>query len=104
MKPYLIPCFLLSAMTFACAEDHLVEQKTRLFTVTEITIKPGDKIVFKNSDEVTHNVFSVSPINPFNLRVQVPGASSSIEFKDLGTTEVRCAIHPGMKLLVTVKN
>jgi plastocyanin len=103
MKRSLILSLFLTAFTFARAEEHVVEQKTRLFNVTEITIKPGDKVVFKNSDDVTHNVFSVSPANPFNIRVQAPGASSTVEFKDPGTTEVRCAIHPGMKLVVTVK-
>jgi plastocyanin len=83
--------------------EHVVNQQNKEFSVTEITIKPGDKIVFKNSDEVTHNVFSNSKINPFNIKIQQPGGSSIVELKDEGTTEVRCAIHPKMKLMVTVK-
>ena len=66
-------------------------------------MKPGEKLVFKNNDSVTHNVFSISKVNPFAIKIQQPGQESTIEFKDEGVSEVRCAIHPKMKLLVTVK-
>jgi plastocyanin len=83
--------------------EHTVVQQNKEFSVTEITVKPGEKVHFKNSDEVTHNVFSNSKINPFNIKIQQPGGTSTVEFKDEGVSEVRCAIHPKMKLLVTVK-
>jgi len=107
MKLKLAACFLLpfafAASQLAQAEDHAIIQKDREFSKTEITIKPGDKIVFKNNDEVTHNVFSNSKLNAFDLKTQKPGASSEVTFKEEGTTEVRCAIHPKMKVVVTVK-
>ncbi len=80
-----------------------VTQKDREFSATEITIKPGEKVVFQNDDEVTHNVFSTSKANAFTIKVQKPGESSIVDFTEEGTTEVRCAIHPKMKLTVTVK-
>ena len=83
--------------------EQSVEQKNREFSTTEITIKPGDKLVFTNSDTVTHNVFSNSKVNSFTIKVQKPGETSTVEFKDEGVSEVRCAIHPKMKPLVTVK-
>lgn len=85
------------------AKEHVVDQKDKEFSVTEITLKPGEKIVFKNSDSVTHNVFSNSKANAFTIKIQQPGQSSTVDFKAEGVTEVRCAIHPKMKLLVTVK-
>jgi plastocyanin len=96
---------MASAMALAgdAANEHVVDQKNREFSVTEVTVKPGEKVVFKNGDDVTHNVFSNSKVNPFTIKIQTPGSSSTVEFKDEGTTEVRCAIHPKMKLLVTVK-
>lgn len=84
--------------------EHSVDQKDREFSQTEITIKPGEKLVFKNSDAVTHNVFSNSKVNPFHIKIQQPGSSSTVAFEAEGVTEVRCAIHPKMKLIVTVKN
>ena len=84
-------------------KPHEVDQQERLFSVTEITIKPGEQISFNNKDSVTHNVFSKSSANAFTIKVQQPGEASLIDFKEEGVTEVRCAIHPKMKLIVTVK-
>lgn len=106
MKRILIASTVCALATLLWAEttsDHPVIQKDKEFSKTEITIKPGEKIVFQNDDSVTHNVFSGSKINPFNIKVQSPGQSSTVEFKDEGMTEVRCAIHPKMKLIITVK-
>jgi len=104
--PVILPTLLaVATLTLLAAEktDHPVDQKDKDFSKTEITIKPGDSLTFKNSDSVTHNVFSNSKVNPFTIKIQKPGESSTIEFKDAGVTEVRCAIHPKMKIVVTVK-
>jgi len=95
-----------ASLLFAADEpkNHRIEQKNREFSIVEITIKPGEQLEFCNLDDVTHNVFSKSATNAFNLKTQKPGSSSAVEFKEIGTTEVRCAIHPAMKLIVHVKN
>ena len=85
------------------AADHEINQQDRHFSQTEITIKVGDTISFKNGDEVTHNVFSTTPGMEFDLHRQAPGASSTIPFNKAGDAEVDCSIHPRMKLLVHVK-
>jgi plastocyanin len=85
------------------AEDFRIGQKDRAFSQTEITIKPGDSIVFKNLDDVTHNVFSITPGMEFDLRRQAPGGSSRVPFNQEGVAEVRCSIHPKMKLVVIVR-
>ncbi len=103
MRILLLAFVSLAAAASGLAEDHEVVQKNRDFSKTEITVKQGDNIVFKNSDEVTHNVFSMTPGMEFDIRRQAPGASSSIKFDKEGTAEVRCSIHPKMKLIVTVK-
>ena len=77
-------------------------QLDRAFSQKEISIKVGESIVFKNNDQVTHNVFSVSPGMEFDIRRQAPGMSSTIAFNKPGVAEVRCSIHPKMKLIVTV--
>ena len=103
MKISLITTLSLLVCTGAIAEDHVVQQQDREFFQTEITIKPGDTLVFTNCDAVTHNVFSKSDANPFTIKVQKPGEATPVEFKDEGVTEVRCAIHPKMKITVTVR-
>jgi plastocyanin len=84
------------------AADHEITQQDRHFSQTEITIKVGDTISFKNDDEVTHNVFSATPGMEFDLHRQAPGASSTIPFGKVGDSEVDCSIHPRMKLMVHV--
>jgi len=95
--------FLLSFSSLVAAAENVIIQKERAFSQTEVTIKPGDTILFKNSDDVVHNVFSTSAGMEFDIRRQAPGGSSSVPFPHEGVAEVRCSIHPKMKLVVTVK-
>ena len=105
MKRALQLCVLAAALvTMAFATGgHTVSQKDKAFSQTSITVNRGDTITFRNDDSVVHNVFSSSAGTPFNLRAQQPGASASVTFNTPGTVEVRCAIHPSMKLTVNVR-
>ena len=85
------------------AAEHAISQKNSAFSEAELKIKPGDSIVFKNDDTVPHNVFSASKGFEFNSNVQLPGQYATVPFKRPGTIEVRCVIHPNMKLIVEVK-
>lgn len=93
----------LALYSTAIAAERTIEQKNREFSQTEITISPGDSLVFKNSDDVAHNVFSVSKGMEFDIRRQAPGGASKIPFNITGEAEVRCSIHPKMKLIVKVQ-
>ena len=68
----------IALATLALADDHKVTQKDRSFSQNEITIKPGDKLVFQNADDITPNVFSLSSGMEFDLRRQAPGATSTV--------------------------
>ncbi len=85
------------------ASEVVIIQKERAFSQVEVTVKPGDRIVFKNEDPVVHNVFSNTPGQEFEIRRQAPGGSSSVPFSRPGLVEVRCAIHPKMKLTVKIR-
>ena len=96
------PLALLIAAA-ASAEGHTVLQKDKLFSRDTIEVRAGDSITFSNHDTVTHNVYSVSPGNTFEIKTQLPGKSSTVSFANPGVAEVRCAIHPTMKLTVNVE-
>jgi plastocyanin len=85
------------------ATEHRVGQKNKTFSVATLLIRPGDRVTFDNDDQITHNVYSAQKGSVFNLKAQLPGTSTSVTFDKEGTYEVRCAFHPRMKLLVTVK-
>jgi plastocyanin len=91
------------AVTCVEAAAHSVSQKGKAFAPGTVTVKVGEAITFHNDDDVTHNAFSTSKGNEFNSKVQAPGATSSISFKQPGTVDVRCAFHPKMKLVVVVQ-
>jgi plastocyanin len=95
-------CLLALAAGAAAPVDHEIVQNDRAFSQREITIKIGDRITFKNADEVAHNVYSATPGMTFDLRRQAPGESSAVPFLKEGTSLVQCAIHPKMKLIVHI--
>jgi cytochrome c peroxidase len=82
---------------------HVVGQKGKQFSTPAISVRRGEAVRFTNDDTVTHNVFSKSPNAPFNLKLQRPGQSEDVRFEQPGTAVVRCAIHPMMRLEITVE-
>jgi len=86
----------------SAGKKYVVVQKGKSFSVAELHVKVGDVVEFRNEDDVSHNVFSVSKIQPFNTKMQTPGSDAAVTFTNAGTIEVRCAIHPGMKLKIQV--
>ncbi len=93
---------LLIGVAGAQAETHTVTQSDKQFDPKSITIKVGDEITFVNKDRVAHNVYSKTKGSQFDLKVQNPGTSNTVTFEQMGTVKVRCAIHPKMKLTVSV--
>ena len=93
---------LLTGAGVALAADTTVFQKGKTFSIKEVTLKKGDSLTFTNDDTVTHNVLSRSSGNDFNIGAQAPGASTPVKFDTVGTIDVICAIHPQMRMKVTV--
>jgi plastocyanin len=103
LRTGLVVVALIALPAVAGAAEHRVGQKDKTFSVSTLTVKSGDSIVFENDDQITHNVYSAAKGNEFNIRAQAPGVKASVTFTSLGIVEVRCACHPKMKLVVTVK-
>jgi plastocyanin len=90
----------LVAANTAFAEDHVVVQQGRAFHPGEITINRGETLTFTNSDEFIHQVYAEGL---FDSDEKSPGQNLTESFTQSGTFEVRCHIHPKMKLVVHVK-
>jgi plastocyanin len=99
----LVLCALLLAATPALAGDVVVVQKDKNFSKHALKIRSGDRIVFRNEDSVVHNIYSLTPGFAFEIKTQMPGQTAEQSFEGKGEAEVRCAIHPQMKLLVKVE-
>jgi len=91
-------CFIA---TTAQAETFDIIQQKKKFSEKKITIKAGDEINFINEDKTTHQIHDRE--GTFEPVVQKPGESHKVKFEEPGKYKLRCAIHPKMKLKVTVE-
>lgn len=85
------------------AGEAKVVQSGKAFEPVELKVKAGDSVLFANSDFYDHNVYSESEGNVFNLGIQAPGENSTVMLASAGAVEVRCRIHPKMKMTITVE-
>lgn len=83
-------------------QETVVAQKNKAFSLSQVTIHVGDKISFRNDDAFVHNIFSLTDAMPFDLGAYAQGQAKSVAFTKPGKFEIECAIHPEMKLVVTV--
>jgi plastocyanin len=101
MKKLLVPLALALPLA-AGAGEHVVMQKDKAFSVKTLDVKVGDKVSFRNDDGFAHNVFSLTDAMPFDLGAYGQGQIKSVTFSKPGTFEIECAIHPDMRMVVTV--
>jgi plastocyanin len=95
---------MLVALTPAAhATEVVVDQQNKEFSQKSLSIKVGDSVKFVNKDDMVHDVHSTSDGYDFDLGAQKPGSETSYTFDKPGKVKVRCAIHPKMKLEVTVE-
>jgi plastocyanin len=80
-----------------------VSQKGREFQPGEMTIKRGEAIAIVNDDaDLLHHAYLKTKTFSFDSGDQKPGSRFEVAFPETGTFTIRCAIHPKMKLVVTV--
>ena len=65
-----------------------------------MSFEAGARVDFPNSDEIYHNVFSLSPVTAFDLGRG--GRSKSVRFDQPGIVRVFCDIHSHMSAFVLV--
>ena len=85
---------------FAADVTHTIVQSGRTFRPAEVTINRGESLTFTNDDDFIHQVYASGQ---FDSEEKGPGENLTETFNSAGTFEVRCHIHPKMKLMVHVK-
>lgn len=58
--------------------------------------RPGDTVVFRNSDKTRHHVYSFSPVKAFEFMLSPGQSSSPLELEKSGVVAVGCNIHDSM--------
>ena len=99
MKKSFLLLLLLPPVVALAQNTHTIVQKGRRFSVPEITIRRGESLTFTNNDEFIHQMY-VDGL--FDSDERLPGQNLTEGFPRTGTFEVRCHIHPKMKLVVRV--
>jgi plastocyanin len=105
MRRTFLALLLVACVTpVARADEITIGQKDKVFSRDAATLKSGDDIKFVNDDTVAHNILVTGPHDETkNSGLQYPGESATLAFDKPGTYDVECAIHPQMKMTVTVK-
>lgn len=94
---------LFISAPFLSAKEYVVGQKNKEFTEKTLTLNAGDTVKFENQDPFFHNVFSLSELKTFDLGSFKKGKSKTVTFDKPGKVDVECAIHPNMRLEITIK-
>jgi len=86
-------------------------RKPALFTMTTrgktllphvLVIPVGSTVQFPNDDPISHNLFSLSSGNNFDLGLYRRGTGKSFTFKQPGVVNVYCNVHPTMSSVIHV--
>jgi plastocyanin len=78
-------------------------QSNERFEPRVLPIVAGQTVLFPNFDRLYHNVFSVSPVKPFDLgQYRSTDPPRSVVFESPGLVPVYCNIHPHMISYVVV--
>ena len=67
-----------------------------------LAVTRGSTVRFPNADPILHNVFSVSPENPFDLGLYGNGPGKTCTFGTAGLVRVYCNVHHSMVAYVLV--
>jgi len=67
-----------------------------------LAIPVGSTIEFPNDDPISHNLFSLSSNNPFDLGLYRRGAGKVQKFDNPGLVNVYCNVHPNMSAVIHV--
>jgi plastocyanin len=67
-----------------------------------LVVPVGSTVQFPNDDPISHNLFSLSSPNNFDLGLYRRGAGKSFTFKTPGVVNVYCNVHPTMSSVIHV--
>jgi plastocyanin len=80
----------------------VLDQRNETFVPHVLAITTGTTVEFPNSDQIFHNVFSLSKTARFDLGRYAAGRSKSVRFDRPGIVRVFCDIHSHMNAFILV--
>lgn len=74
-----------------------IDQREEAFIPYVAVFRPGDSVVFRNSDVTRHHVYSFSPAKTFEFVVKPGQSSPALRLDQAGIVAVGCNIHDHMR-------
>jgi hypothetical protein len=74
----------------------------KLLTPHVLAVPLGSTVEFPNDDPISHNLFSLSTANGFDLGLYRKGAGKAHTFNTPGIVNVYCNVHPNMSAVIHV--
>lgn len=104
----LAPAALLAvavAVAGAGSAAHVVAvaQKGRAFAVREVQVERGGAVRFTNEDDFPHQIAVRGAGYEFESDLQAPGGVVEVTPPSAGAFEVRCGVHPRMRMTIHVR-
>ncbi|MBI2213146.1 MAG: hypothetical protein HYU52_05820 [Acidobacteria bacterium] len=84
------------------AGSYAVASRSKTLLPHIVVVPIGSTVSFPNEDTITHNLFSVSKPNDFDLGFYKRGTSMTKKFDHAGVVNVYCNVHPDMSAVVHV--
>jgi plastocyanin len=81
---------------------HIVDQRDEAFVPYVVVFRPGDKVVFRNSDITRHHVYSFSRAKAFELLLAPGDVGQPMALDTVGLVAVGCNIHDHMRAWLVV--
>ncbi|HEU4664962.1 MAG TPA: methylamine utilization protein [Dokdonella sp.] len=75
---------------------HEIDQRSETFIPYVEVFRPGDRVVFRNSDRTRHHVYSFAPAKSFEFVVAPGGDTPALVLDRVGEIAVGCNIHDRM--------
>lgn len=82
--------------------EYVMATRNKAILPHVMVVPVGSTIAFPNEDAITHNLFSVSKPNEFDLGLYKRGTSQSHKFDKPGIVNVYCNVHPEMSAVIHV--
>lgn len=80
----------------------VMDQKDRMFVPHVLVIQTGTSVVFPNSDDIRHQVYSFSTPKMFQLPLYKGTPSAPVLFDKAGVVTLGCNIHDRMSAFIVV--
>ncbi len=80
-----------------------IKQLNMKFQPEFLAVPVGSTVTFPNLDPFFHNIYSLSPIDEFDLGMFGEGTSAEKTFNSPGVIDIFCAIHPAMHARIFVR-